>query len=134
MRGGVHQPDPELAAGPQQPRIDERRPVIDIRAGGHAAGGQRRFQRGGQANGVLGEPEPVTGREAAMIIEEGEQAGLTAPGPRAVQRVTDPAIVRHPGLKPAGHHPAAGGRAISSRRWNRRSRAGLISRSRNVFG
>jgi hypothetical protein len=30
VRGGMHQPDPELAAGPQQPGIHVGRPVVDI--------------------------------------------------------------------------------------------------------
>ena len=53
---------PELRAGPQQPRVDERRPVVDVDRVRDAAGGQRRAQRRGQADGVLGEPEPVPDR------------------------------------------------------------------------
>jgi len=54
----VHQLDAQLRAGPQQPRIDERRSVINVGVLGDAAGGQRGAQRGGQPDGVLGEPEP----------------------------------------------------------------------------
>ena len=112
VRGGVNQPDAELAAGPQQPRIDVGRAVVDIAAGGHATGGQRGLQRGREAHGVLGEPEPVADRKTGMIVEEGEQVGLAATDPRAVQRVTDPAFVRRRGLEPAEHHRlVAGGRA-----------------------
>ena len=63
VRGGVDQPDAELAAGPQQPRIDERAAVVDIHRLRDTTSGQRRLQRGSQAHGVLGEPEPVTGQQ-----------------------------------------------------------------------
>jgi hypothetical protein len=40
--GGVGQLDPEFRAGPQQPRVHERRPVIHIHPSRNTAGGQRR--------------------------------------------------------------------------------------------
>ena len=64
VRGGVDQADAELAAGPQQPRIDERAAVVDIDRLRDTTGGQRGLQRCGQAHGVLGEPEPVTDQPA----------------------------------------------------------------------
>jgi len=42
-----------------------------------------------------------------MIVEEGEQVGFAATDPRAVQRVTDPTLVRRLGLEPAEHRHAA---------------------------
>jgi hypothetical protein len=56
---GVDQPNPEARAGPQQPRVDERGTVVDIDSVGDPARPERRTQRGGQADGVLGKPEPV---------------------------------------------------------------------------
>lgn len=109
--GGVHQPDPELAAGPEQPGIDVGRPVVDVAGGWHPAGGQRGLQCGGQPHGVLGEPEPVARREPCVIVEEREQVGLAAADPWAVQRVTDPPFVGVLGLETAEHHPATGGGA-----------------------
>jgi hypothetical protein len=72
VRGGVGQPDPELAAGPQQPRIDVGGAALDITARRHTAGGQGRFQRGDQSHSVLGEPEPVPGHQPAVIVQERE--------------------------------------------------------------
>jgi hypothetical protein len=69
-------------------------------------------QRRGQAHGVLGEPEPVSHREPAVIVQEREQVALAATEFRAVQRVADPAFVRCRGLEPAERDPLiAGGRA-----------------------
>ena len=111
VRGGVHQPDPELAAGPQQPRVNERRAVIDVAVGRHAAAGEGWFQRSGQPHGVLGEAEPVADRESGVIVEEREQVGLAAADARPVQRVADPPLVRCVGFEPAEDHRAADGGA-----------------------
>ena len=112
VRGGVDQPDAELAAGPQQPGVDEGAAVVDVDAGRDTPRGEGGLQRGGQAHGVLGEPEPVPDGQPAVIVEEGEQVGLAAPDAGAVQRVTDPAFVRCRGFEPAEHaRLVAGGRA-----------------------
>ena len=58
-RRGVDQPDPELRARAQQPGVDERGAVVDIDAVRDPARAERGAQRGGEANGVLGEPEPM---------------------------------------------------------------------------
>jgi hypothetical protein len=68
VRGGMHQPDPEFGTRPQQPGIDKCGPVVNVGGGRNTAGGQRWFQRRGQAHGVLGEPEPVAHRETRMIV------------------------------------------------------------------
>ena len=54
----VDQLDAQLGAGAQQPRVHERRSVIDVGVLRDAPGCQGRAQRGGQPDGVLGEPEP----------------------------------------------------------------------------
>ena len=87
------QPDAELAAGPQQPGVDVGAAVVDVDAGRDTPRGEGGLQRGGQAHGVIGEPEPVPDRQHAVIVEEREQVGLAAPDPGAVQRVADPAFV-----------------------------------------
>ena len=107
----MDEPDPELPAGPEQPGIDEGRAVVDVCGSGDAAGGQRGFQRGGQPDGVLGEPEPVTHRQPAVVVQEREQIHLPAGDLRAVQGVADPPLVRCVGLEPAEHHRLPGGRA-----------------------
>ena len=104
-RGGVDQPDAELRAGPQQPGVDERRAVVDVDPVGDPARAQRGAQRGGQAHGVLGEPEPVPDDRPGVVVEEGEQVGLAAADVRAVQRVPGPQLVRAGGLEPAEHRP-----------------------------
>src|SRR5918999_430785 len=109
VRGGMDQPDAELAAGPQQPCIDKSAAVVDIDRLRNAARGQRRLQRARAAHGVLGEPEPVTHRKPRVIIQKREEVGLAATDPRAVQRVADPAFVRCRGLEPAEHHRLATG-------------------------
>ena len=60
-RGGVGELDAQHRAGPQQPRIDERGPVVHVDPVGDAAAGQRGPQRGGEADGVLSVAEPVPG-------------------------------------------------------------------------
>jgi hypothetical protein len=108
----MHQPDPEFGTRPQQPGIDKSGPVVHVGGGGRdAAGGQRRFQRGGQAHGVLGEPEPVAHRETRMIVQEREQVRFSATDSRPVQRITHPPLVRCRSLEPAEHHPGASGGA-----------------------
>ena len=42
------------------------------------------FQRHPQPDGVLTEPEPISTDQPAMIVEEGEQMGLSAPDLGAV--------------------------------------------------
>ena len=59
----MHQAHPEFRAGPQQPRIDERRAVIDVDPGWNPAGGQGWFECHGQPHSVFGEAEPVAGRQ-----------------------------------------------------------------------
>jgi len=109
VRGGVHQLDAQLAAGAQQPRIDVGGSVVDIGGAGHATSREGRLERGGQADRVFGEPEPVTGHHPGMIVQEREQVGLAATNPWAVQRVADPPLVGGVGLEPAVHHCLAGG-------------------------
>jgi len=112
VRGGVHQPDPELAAGPQQPRIHEGGSVVHVAVSRHPSAGQGWLQGGGQAHGVLGEAEPGTDREAGMIVKEREEIRFAAPHAGAVQGVADPPLVGDRGLEPAeGHAALAGGRA-----------------------
>ena len=101
----VHQLDAQPGAGPQQPRVDERRAVVHVDVLGDAAGGQRRAQRGGQPDGVLGEPEPGGHHRPGMIIEEREQVGLAAVHPDRVQRVPGPDLVR-PVTPRTGRTPA----------------------------
>ena len=100
---GMHQSNTEFRARPQQPRVDERRAVVDIDRGRHAAGSQRRFEGGGQAHGVLGEPEPVPDHQPRMVVEEGEQVGFAVSDPRPVQGVADPQLVGVSGFEPAEH-------------------------------
>lgn len=99
----MHQPDPQLRAGPQQPGIDESRPVVYVNPGGHPAGGQCGFEGCGQPDGVFGEPEPVPDHQSAVIVEEGEQVSLAVPDPRAVQGVANPQVVGINGFEPAEH-------------------------------
>ena len=63
---------PRVSAGPQQPT--HRRTPSRYRhiSRWNPAGGQRRAQRGGQPHSVFGEAEPVAGRQATVVIEEGE--------------------------------------------------------------
>src|SRR4051794_18964085 len=82
--GAVDEPYPELPAGPEQPLINESRAVVDICGPRDAAGGQRGFQRCGQSDGVLGEPEPVTHRQPAVVVQESEQIDLPAGDPRSM--------------------------------------------------
>ena len=107
-RGGVDQPDPELRAGSQQPGVDERRAVVDIDRVRDSPGAERRAQRGGEADGVLGEPEPVPHDRPGVVIEEGEQVGLAPADVRAVQGVAGPHLVGAVGLEPTEHRLAAG--------------------------
>ena len=112
VRGGMHQADPEFGACPQQPGIDERRPVVDIHAGRDPAGGQRRLQRHPKADGVLGETEPVATDQPRMIVEEREQIGLAATNLRAVQRIAGPTVIRVLGFEAPEHRwGVPGGRA-----------------------
>lgn len=80
----MHKAHSEFRARPQQPGIDKRRPVIDINTSRNPAAGQRRLQRGTQPDSVLGEPETVPADQPGMIIEEGEQIGLSPTDPRPV--------------------------------------------------
>ena len=73
-RSGVDQLDAQFRACPQQPGIDERRPVVDVDPVGDPARGERGTQRRGQAHGVLGEPEPVPHDRAGVVVEEGEHS------------------------------------------------------------
>src|SRR5919198_98819 len=57
-RGGVHQPDAKHRAGPQQPGVHKRRPVVHVDLLGHATGGQRGPQCGRQPHGVFVVAEP----------------------------------------------------------------------------
>jgi hypothetical protein len=109
VRGGMDQADPEFGACPQQPGVHEGAAVIHVGVGGNASASQCRFERGGQAHGVLGEPEPVTHREPRMIVQEREEISFSAADLGAVQRIPDPALVGCLGLEPAEHHGDAGG-------------------------
>ena len=60
-RGAVGQLDAQHRAGAQQPRIDERGPVVDVDPVGDAVAGQRGPQCGGEADGVFRVAEPVPG-------------------------------------------------------------------------
>ena len=68
--------------------------VVDVGGVRDAAGGEGGLQRGGQAHGVLGEPEPVPDCQPGVVVQEREQVGLAAADLRAVQRVTDPPLVQ----------------------------------------
>jgi hypothetical protein len=105
-RGGVDQPDAELRARAQQPRVDERGAVVDIDPVGDPARPQRRAQRRGQPHGVLGEPEPMPHDRPGVVVEEGEQVGLAAADDRAVQGVPGPQLVRAGGFEPPEHRKA----------------------------
>ena len=100
-RGRVDQLDAQPGAGPHQPRVNERRAVIDVDVGRDAAGGQCRAQRGGQPDGVLGEPPPVSHDRPAVVVDEGEQVGLPAADPRAVECVSCPDFVGLARFEPA---------------------------------
>jgi len=90
----VDQLDAEPGAGPQQPRIDERRSVVDVDGLRDAPGSERRAQRGGQPDRVFGEPEPGGHHRPRVIIDEREKIGLAAVHPDRVQRVPGPDLVR----------------------------------------
>jgi hypothetical protein len=109
VRGGVDQLDAERRAGPQQPGVHERGAVVHVDAFRDAAGGERRPQGGGQADGVLGETEPVADHGPALVVDESEQIRFAAADPRPVERVPGPKLVRVPGLEPAEDLPAGGG-------------------------
>ncbi len=79
--------DSKFRASPQQPRIDERRPVVDVYRLWHAPGSQRRMQRHPQPDGVLGEAEPVADQQPRMIVQEREQIHFPAADLRSVQRI-----------------------------------------------
>src|SRR3954454_2340939 len=70
--GAVDEPDPELPAGPEQPFINKGTAVVHICRSRDTAGCQGGFQRGGQPDGVLGEPEPVTNRQPGVVVQESE--------------------------------------------------------------
>jgi hypothetical protein len=106
--------DPQARAGPQQPRIDERRAVVDVDGLGNPARGQRGTQRGGQADSVLGEPEPIPDQRAGMIINEGEQIGLPAADVGSVQGVAGPEVIRALCFEPAEHRRHSAGRAAQT--------------------
>jgi hypothetical protein len=103
VRGRMHQPDTQFRACPQQPGIHERRAVVDIHAGGNPAGGQGGLQGDTEADGVLGESEPVATDQSGMVVEEREQVGLAAADLRAVQGVPGPAVIRVLGFEPPEH-------------------------------
>ncbi|CNL87604.1 Uncharacterised protein [Mycobacterium tuberculosis] len=65
---GMNKAHTEFRACPQQPRIHIGRAVIDIHRVGHAAGGQRRAQCGGQPHRVLGMAPPVAGHQPGMVV------------------------------------------------------------------
>ena len=104
-RGGVDQPDAELRAGAQQPGVDERRAVVDVDPVGDPARTERGAQRGRQAHGVLGEPEPMAHDRPGVVVEEREQIRLAAADVRAVQGVTGPQLVGPQRLEPPEHRP-----------------------------
>ena len=59
-------------------RHNRRIGIIDVDVLGDAAGGQCRAQRGGQPDGVLGEPEPGGHHRPRVIVQESEQVGFPA--------------------------------------------------------
>jgi hypothetical protein len=69
---GMNQPDSKFRAGPQQPRIDKRGPVVDMDRLRNAAGGQGAVQRHPEPDGVFGEPESVADQEPGVIVQERE--------------------------------------------------------------
>ena len=97
----VDQLDAQLGAGAQQPRVHERRSVIDVGVLRDAPGCQGRAQRGGQPDGVLGEPEPGGHHRAGVIVQKSEKVGLPAADPDRVERVSGPDLVRPRCLEPA---------------------------------
>ena len=112
VRGGVDQPDAELAARAQQPRIHVGTAVVDVAARRDAPRREGGLQRGRQAHGVFGEPESVPHRKTRMVVQEREEVGLATTEAWAVQRVTDPAFVGRGGFEAAEHgRLVAGGRA-----------------------
>src|SRR5207245_1601023 len=94
------QPDTEHTAGPGQPRIRKRRPVISVEHLRQAAAGDRPAQQVLAGAGVLVREEPAIDQQPGMIIDDEEQ-----PGPRRAL----PAGPGHPGPRPRGTAP--GGRA-----------------------
>jgi hypothetical protein len=87
---GVHQPDAQDRAGPQQPGVHKRRAVVDIDLLGHAAGGQRGPQRRGEPDGVFLVAEPGGHHRPGVVVDEAEQDGLAPGDDRAVQRIAGP--------------------------------------------
>ena len=102
----MNQADSKFRAGPQQPDVDKRRPVVDIDRLRNAAGGQSGVQRHPQPDSIFGEPEPVADQQPGMIIQEREQIDLAAADLRAVQRIPGPPLVRSGRFEPAEHLPA----------------------------
>jgi hypothetical protein len=100
-RGGVHQLDAQLGAGPQQPRVHKRRAVVDVDPAGDATGRQCRPQRGGQPHGVLGIPPPVPDDRPGMVVDEAEQVGLAPGDAGPVQRIPGPQLVGVVGFEAA---------------------------------
>jgi hypothetical protein len=103
--------DAEPGGGPLQRPVHERGTVVDVDGPGDAAGGQRRAQRGGEADGVLEVPPPGGHHRPGMIVQEAEQECLAARDVRAVQCVPGPQLVRPGGLKPAERGGSAAVRA-----------------------
>ena len=89
----VDQLDAQLGAGAQQPRIDERAAVVDVGVRRDPPGCQGGAQRGGQPDGVLGEPEPGGHHRAGVIVDEREKIGFAATQPDRVHRVPRPDLI-----------------------------------------
>jgi hypothetical protein len=94
-------------AQPQQPRVCERGPVIDVDAFGDTAAGQGGPQRGSEADGVLGVAEAVPGDQARVVVDESEKIRLAAADDGPVQCVSGPHLVGTGRLEPAEHRRRA---------------------------
>jgi hypothetical protein len=111
--GGMGEFDPEFRAGAQQPRVDERRAVIDIDRLRHSPRRQSWAQRGSQPDGVFRVAEPVTDDRPGVVVQEREQVSLPPVDLGAVEGVAGPELVGTVGLEPTEHraHHRRRGRA-----------------------
>ena len=95
----MDQLDAEPRAGSEQGFVHERGSVVHRDAFRDAAGGERRTQRGGQADAVLGAAPAVTNHRPAVVVHKGEEIRLPPGDLRAVQSVPDPELVGTVGLE-----------------------------------